>query len=130
MEFMSETGKIPKGYGYIVKPSSLVSALRAAGVELDTRLVRHHAERLFDAYFWPPAPNVPSERLYITAGSARARDLPELRQRVEREALPTLVRWISGIVSLDQRSPIRRESQSIELLPPRDGNVEPGATSP
>jgi hypothetical protein len=76
MEFMSETGKIPRGYGYIVKPSSLASVLSAAGVELDTRLVRRHARRLFDAEFWPASPNVPHERLYITAGSARARDLP------------------------------------------------------
>jgi hypothetical protein len=49
---------------------------------------------------------------------------------MEVEALPTLVRWISGIVALDQRSPIQRESQSIELLPPRDSDVELSAPSP
>jgi hypothetical protein len=120
MEFTSETGEIPKGYGYILKPSFLANALSAAGVEINAHLVRSHRKRLFDAHFWPPNSNVSYERLYVTAGTVIARDLPELRLRVELEAIPILVRWISGIVSLDPRSPIRRDKQTIQLLPPRE----------
>jgi hypothetical protein len=120
MEFTSETGEIPKGYGYILKPSFLANALSAAGVEINAHLVRSHRKRLFDAHFWPLNSSVSYERLYVTAGTAIARDLPELRQRVELESIPTLVCWLSGIISQDPGSPIRREEQTIQLLLPRD----------
>ena len=120
MEFTSKTDEIPKGYGYVLKPSFLANALSAAGVEINALLVRSHSKRLFDAHFWPPNSYLSYERLYITAGTVIARDLPKFRQQVELEAIPILVRWISGIVSLDPKSPIRREKQTIQLLPPRD----------
>jgi hypothetical protein len=120
MEFTSETGKIPKGYGYPLKPSSLANALVAAGMEIEVHLVRHHSKRLFDAHFWPPNPNVSHERLYVTVGTVAAPYLPECRKRVESECIPNLIRWVSGIIALDPKSPIRRQSQMIELLPVRD----------
>jgi len=116
MEFTSQTGKIPRGYGYVLKPSSLANALRAAGFEIDVHLRRNHGTPLFNADFWPPNPNVPYERLYITAGTMPAHSLPEIRERVEREAIPYLVSWISDILTCDSKSPIRRQSQAIDLL--------------
>jgi hypothetical protein len=120
LKFISSTEKIPKGYGYILKPSSLVSALIAAEVNIEVNLTRSHSRKLFDAHFWIPNPNVPHERLYIVAGTAKASDLPEIRSKVMNEAIPELVQWISGILELDTKSPIRRQSQSIQLLPLRD----------
>lgn len=118
-EFYSETGKIPKGYGYVLKPSTISDALQSAGLDINAHLVRSHGRRLFDAHFWPPNPDVPYERLYMTTGTAGANDLPELRRKAERDALPMLVRWISTILSADPRSPLRREQTSIQLMPVR-----------
>jgi hypothetical protein len=123
MGFTSATGAVPKGYGFVVKPSLVGNALKVAGVEIDAHLIRRHSMGLFVARFWPPNPNVPYDRLYMTSGTARALDLHELRRRVELEALPHLVRWISGMIALDPRSPIRRESQSIDLLPFRSVGI-------
>jgi hypothetical protein len=120
MEFTSETGKIPKGYGYLLKPSVIVSALTEAKIGIHVHLVRSHGRRLFDARYLPPNGTVPYERLHIKVGTAIERDLPELRRQAKFEALPALVRWISDIVALDLRSVIRRGDQEIQLLPPRD----------
>jgi hypothetical protein len=120
VEFTSETGKIPKGYGYILKPSLILNALTEARIGIHIHLVRSHGRRLFDAQYWPPNGNVPYERLHIKVGTAIERDLPELRRRAKSEALPALVQWISDIVALDLRSVIRRGDQDIQLLPPRD----------
>jgi hypothetical protein len=86
---------------------------------IDTYLERGHSQRLFNADFWPPNPNVPYERLYISCGDALSADLPELRNRVQQESLPRLVDWIVAILELDLQSPIRREKQWIALLPNR-----------
>lgn len=120
MEFTSETGKIPQGYGYVLNPSSLFDALSVAGVEIEVHVVRRHGTRLFDAHFWPPSPNVPRERLYVVVGTIIARDLQDFRQRVKFEAIPNLVRWISNLVALDLKSPVRRQAQTIQLLPCRE----------
>lgn len=116
LEFSSETGKIPVGYGYVLKPSIVSDALQASGVDINAHLVRCHGGGMFHAHFWPSNPNVPYERLYMTAGTAIGKDLSNVRRRVEFEALPTLVRWVSEILAMDPRSPIRREQQSIQLL--------------
>ncbi|MDO6962449.1 hypothetical protein [Rhizobium alvei] len=118
-EFTSETGKIPKGYGFILKPTMVRDALVAAGVEIDCHLIRSHGSLLFDAYFWPPNQNVPHERLYLRAGTVSVEALPRWRHQAEIEAIPRLVRWISAILAQDPKSPVRREEKSIQLLPLR-----------
>ncbi|CCE04235.1 conserved hypothetical protein [Bradyrhizobium sp. STM 3843] len=120
MEFTSETGKIPKGYGYLLKPSVIVEALTKANIGIHIHLVRSHGRRLFDARYWPPNGDVLYERLHIKVGTAIERDLPELRRRAKEEALPALIRWISDIVAQDLRSVIRHGEQEIQLLPPRN----------
>ena len=121
MEFTSETGKIPKGYGYLLKPSVILNALTAASLGgIHIHLVRSHGRRLFDARYRPPDGEVPYERLHIKVGTAHERDLPELRRQAKSEALPALVQWISDIVAQDLRSAIRHGDQDIQLLPPRD----------
>ncbi|MET0679293.1 MAG: hypothetical protein ABW175_26140 [Bradyrhizobium sp.] len=121
MEFTSETGAIPKGYGYILKPSKVLKALTAANLGgIHVHLVRSHGRRLFDARYRPPDGEVPYERLHIKVGTAIERDLPELRRQAEFDALPALVRWISDIVVLDLPTVIRHGDQEFQLLPPRD----------
>src|SRR3569832_495267 len=90
MEFTSETGKIPKGYGYLLKPSVILNALTAAilgGIRI--HLVRSHGRRLFDARYKPPDGEVPYERLHIKVGTAHERDLPELRRQAKSDAQQT-----------------------------------------
>jgi len=110
----SETAKLPKGQSYPLRPSILESALADAGLSIDTHLIRSPGN-LFDAHFWTPNENVPYERLYVRFGSVPSPDLASTRNRVETEALPSLLRWIKGILALPSNSPIRRESQRIDL---------------
>ncbi|NML07968.1 hypothetical protein [Sphingomonas sp. G-3-2-10] len=114
MPFKSETEKLPKGQSDPLKPSQFEAALAAAGISIDTHFVRRPSRRLFDVHFWPPNPNVSYERFYITIGAVPSEDAREVGLRVEI-LLPQAINWMSEIVSLDTRSPIRREQQLIAL---------------
>jgi hypothetical protein len=92
----------------------LEAALSDHGVSIDTHLIRSPGI-LFDANFWPPNDNVPYERLYVRFGSVPSADVASTRSRVEAEAIPILLRWISGILSQAENSPVRREQQFINL---------------
>ncbi|MGY3453726.1 hypothetical protein [Bradyrhizobium sp. USDA 4353] len=121
MEFTSETGKIPKGYGYLLKPSVILAALTAkdlGGIRI--HLVRSHGRRLFDARYRPPDGDIPYERLNIKVGTAHERDLPPLRKQAKEDGLPTLVQWISDLVAQDLPTAIRNGEQVIELIPQRE----------
>lgn len=110
----SNTAKLPKGQSYPLKPSKLEDALASAGLSIDVYLTRTPG-RSFNAFFWPPSPNVPYERIYIQAGSVPIEEALDARIEVEAEALPNLVKWISGIVALDAKSPVRRERQELQF---------------
>ena len=110
----SETAKLPKGQSYPLRPSTLEAALVSASVEVDTHLIRSPGN-LFDAHFWPPNENVPYERLYVRAGSVLAVEAADARAWIETVAIPALIEWISGILSQDPASPLRREKQVLNL---------------
>ena len=110
----SETGKLPKGQSYPLRPSKLAAALAGAGIAIDVHLVRSPGD-LFDAQFWPPNPNIPYERLYVRAGSVPAKVGAAARRQAETTMIPALVKWVAGILALDENSPIRREKQRMEL---------------
>ena len=113
----SKTGKLPRGQSYPLKPSTLEAALAGAVIGIDTFLTRGHGE-LFDAFFWPPNPNVPYERLYIRIGSVASERAAEARLRMEEVMLPGLIQWIADILAQDVRSPVRREQQRLVLRQP------------
>ena len=110
----SETGKLPKWHSYPLKPTVLEEALTSAGIVIETHLIRNPGN-LFDAHFWPASQNVPSERLYIRAGSVPIEEAANARHRLENHAVPTLVNWVCGILALDRESPVRREKQHLSL---------------
>ncbi|WP_293697771.1 MULTISPECIES: hypothetical protein [unclassified Sphingopyxis] len=110
----SETGKLPKGHSYPLKPSFLDEALTSAGIVIETHLTRN-AGNLFDAHFWPANQNVPYERLYVRAGSVPIEEAANARHRVENHAVPMLVKWVGDILAMDQESPVRREKQYLGL---------------
>jgi hypothetical protein len=110
----SETGKLPKGQSYPLKPSALEAALAEAHVDIDRHLIRSPGQ-LFYAYFWPPNPNVPYERLYVRIGSVPSELAADTRRHVEAVTIPRLVGWIAGILAADRNSPIRREKQYLNL---------------
>jgi hypothetical protein len=112
----SETGKLPKGQSYPIKPSLLAAALADAGISIDTHLVRSPGTT-FDAEFWPPNPNVPYERLYIRIGSVAKERATQARQRMQDELIPHLTRWVAEILSADPKSFIRQREQWINLSP-------------
>lgn len=108
----SETGKLPKGHSYPLRPSSLEAALEHAGIVIDTHLIRSPGD-LFDAHFWPPNDNVPHERLYVRAGSVPVAMAATERARMETVTIPSLVRWLSDILAQDHKSPDRRKKQAL-----------------
>lgn len=110
----SETGKLPKGHSYPLKPTALEAALETAGIDIDTHFIRSHGD-LFDAHFWPPNEHIPHERLYVRAGSTESERAAEARTEAETVKLPALVRWIAGILAEDVNSPVRREQQALDL---------------
>ena len=110
----SQTRKLPKGQSYPLKPSALEAALTTAGISIDTELIRSPAI-IFDAYFWPPNPNVPYERLFVRIGYVPSEQAQAARDRMDREALPALITWICNILAQDPKSPIRSEQQRLDL---------------
>lgn len=110
----SETGKLPKGHSYPLKPSALEAALSHAGIGIDVHLIRSPGD-LFDAHFWPPNENVAYERLYVRTGSVPCERAAEARLHAETVMLPRLVQWIANILAQDTKSPVRREKQVLDL---------------
>lgn len=114
----SETEPLPKGQSYPLKPSTLAAALEAAGIEIDASLVRvRQSVGLFNAHFSPPNPNVPYERLYIQLGSVPTVKSAGVAAHTETILMPRLIKWIGDILSTDEKSPIRREQQTLCLGP-------------
>jgi hypothetical protein len=114
----SETEPLPKGQSYPLKPSFLAAALDSAGIGIDVHLVRvRRSTGLFNAHFWPPNPDVPHERLYIQLGSVPTATLADITGNAETVLVPRLVKWIGDILSADERSPVRREQQTLHLGP-------------
>lgn len=114
---ISETARLPRGQSYVLKPSALASALEAAGVTIDTHLVRRPSRIFIDANFWPPR-TLPYDRLYVTAGTVPREQAERARLFVERKGLPDLVAWIVDIMGRDPASPVRREVQMMRILFP------------
>ena len=110
----SATAKLPKGQSYPLRPSKLEEALTSASLSIDVYLTRTPG-RFFNAHFWPPSPDVPYERIYVQAGSVPSDEASDARAEMESTALPALVRWIGGIIALDEKSPARRERQEIKF---------------
>ncbi|ATY31268.1 hypothetical protein [Sphingomonas psychrotolerans] len=108
----SETAKRPKGQSYPLKSSKLEEVLASAGVSIDVYLIRSPGP-LFDAFFWPPNPNVPYERLYVRAGSVPIEQAADARREIEATALPKLAQWIARILAADRKSSLRREQQVL-----------------
>jgi hypothetical protein len=113
----SRTGKLSKNESYVLRPSVLSAALAAAGVAIDTHLVRNPGP-LFAANFWPPSADVPYERLYVQAGSVPRERAAAVRRHVEDVVVPHIVAWIADILSRDGASPVRREQQAIGFTLP------------
>jgi hypothetical protein len=113
----SETGKLPKGQSYVLKPSDLSSALEASGITIDTHLVREPSKIFIDANFWPPQ-NLPYDRLYVRAGTVPKEQAERASLFVAQQGLPALINWISDIMSRDPGSPVRRENQFLRIVLP------------
>ncbi|WP_375286999.1 hypothetical protein [Sphingomonas sp.] len=110
----SATAKLPKGQSYPLRPSKLEEALASAALSIDVYLTRTPG-RFFNAHFWPPTPDIPYERIYVQAGSVPSDEASSARAEIESIALPALVRWMAGILALDEKSPARRERSEFKF---------------
>lgn len=108
-----EKAKLPKGMSYALRSSVLERAICEAGIDIATTLRHGPNHILFDAFFWPPNPNFPFERLYVRAGAVPASHAHEARLFVESSVIPDLISWLQGILALPSNSPIRRERQEF-----------------
>jgi hypothetical protein len=102
---------LPKGMGYPLKPMLLEATLRQSGVELRWSLDRNVSGSLFECFFWPPNPNVSSERLYFRSCAVPSEKVFVAKQYIETAVMPELQRWLEQILSLPAHSTIRREKQ-------------------
>jgi hypothetical protein len=109
--FSSEKEKIPKDWRYPLRASVLSDRLAAAGVEIHTHLTQSAGTQSLFAEFWPPNPNVPYERLYISGPPVLKEHLFATRAHIENVILPDLMAWISEILRQPEGSPVRREKQ-------------------
>jgi hypothetical protein len=114
----SETDRLPKGQSYPLKPSLLAAALAAANIEIDTFLMRsRRSVGAFNVNFWVPNQNVSHERLHILVGAIPTVRLAEVSAHTETVLLPRLIAWVGNILSLDERSVVRRDGQTLILGP-------------
>jgi len=107
----SQKAPLPKSRRFVLRSTSLEQALREAGIQLETSLRFVSSDVYFLAYFWPPNPEVPHERLYIQAGSVPSAEAFASREHIERSVLPRFALWVNRLLSLPLNSPIRREKQ-------------------
>ena len=107
----SQKAPLPKSRRFVLRSTSLEQALREAGIQLETSLRLDNSDVYFLAYFWPPSPNVPHERLYITAGAVPSAEVFASRDHIDSCVLPRFVAWETHLLSLPLNSPIRREKQ-------------------
>ena len=110
----SKTQQLPKTHSYPVKPSQLRYALAEAGVEIDVHLTRSHSSH-FAAHYWPPNANVDHERIYLQVGSVTRVHARQARDRWTNEVIPKLVNWIEAILTEPINSPVRRQTQELDL---------------
>ncbi len=111
MEVHVTKDKLPKGLSYPLKTGALVTALEHANITLDCSLSYQARPGVLTAHFWPPNPNVPYERLYLTVGAVTSLTAEGEREHMMDRALPALVSWIKSILAEPVHSPVRREAQ-------------------
>ena len=92
---------------------SILAALVAGGINIDTSLSYVIGQIFFDANFWVPNQNVPYERLSIRAGAVPSAIANDARVFMNTSVIPQMVAWVKGILALPSNSPIRQEQQSF-----------------
>lgn len=107
--------RLPKGLSFVLRSSVMEEAFRSAGITTDASLHHLCSGIFFDAYFWPPNPNVAYERFYIRAGVAPSSQAREARDFAERIVIPRFVAWAGHLLSLPLNSPTRRDPQHFSL---------------
>jgi hypothetical protein len=110
-QFTTEKKPIPKNFGYTLRASMLIGALRGRGVMLNGHLIQGQYGFLFHAEFWPPNRSIAHERLYIRVSAVPASHVRAARRFVESEVVPDFVEWVHSIVVLPSNAPVRREKQ-------------------
>ncbi len=111
--------KIPRTMSYPLKTSVLEEAFLSAGITISTDLNYVASKRFFDCEFWPPNPNVPYERLYISVCAVPRERVRQTRDFMERQVIPPFVAWVQSLQKLPANSPVRRQTQHFYRdLPP------------
>ena len=108
-----DKARIPKGSSFVLRSSAMEEALRAGAIVTEVHL--HHVGPgiFFDAWFWPPRPNVPLERFFVRAGCVPSHQARQAREYVESRVLPDFILWASQILALPSNSPVRRSNQTF-----------------
>ncbi|MBW8310735.1 MAG: hypothetical protein K0M64_01760 [Rhizobium sp.] len=105
--------KIPKNASFVLRSSILDEAIQRAGIDAEIDLHQIHSRILFDAFFWPPRPNVPHERFLVRAGSVPNAQAGAAREHIEVIVIPGFISWATGILRLPINSTARRSNQEF-----------------
>jgi hypothetical protein len=108
-----EKVKLPKSMSYVLRSSTLENAMQDSELAIVATLVQGPSPILFDAFFWPPQPSAPFERVYVRAGAVEASQAKEVRSFVEGSVVPEFISWLHGILQLPINSTRRREKQEF-----------------
>jgi hypothetical protein len=103
-----EKNKLPKGMSYPLKSSFLENFLQNANLEIDVSLHIRPSKIFFDASFSPPKGNFNYNRLSMRVGAVKSQCGKEAKDHMENVIIPDLIKWLSEILSLDERSPKRQ----------------------
>lgn len=109
-----EKKKLSKGLSYPLRSSVLEAVLSALAIAPDAHLIQGGGSKLFECFFWPPNPNVSSERLYIRTTAVPEARASEARAFIESSVIPEFSAWLQAILALAPNSTVRREEQYFE----------------
>ncbi|WP_369936418.1 hypothetical protein [Xanthomonas tesorieronis] len=110
--------KIPKSASFVLRPSLLERMIQEVGLSARIDLHQIHSAILFDAFFWPPRPNVPHEFFLVRAGTVPANQAKIARAHIETSVLPDFIAWAAAILQLPPNSPVRRSNQKFARVLP------------
>ena len=112
-----EKPRLPAGRTYALKTSYLVRALSEASISFDVQLQYRTPKAggsILQAFYWPANPNVPSDRVFVRAGSIAVADCQRAVEVLVERALPAFIDWLKAVQALPARSPLRLEELSFD----------------
>ena len=92
---------------YVLKTSILETALKDAGIEINTELcywIPQSGDSIFEAEYWLPNPNVPYPRIHVSAGTVPFNERNKALELLKAIVIPAFIKWALPIVKASKNS--------------------------